>query len=252
MVNSLKHALELPRSSAMNNQDKCDPDWVGWHVFYGVLIPLYIVVGFSCSKTKHRTSLSVSTGQGCREQYTFHRGSFFKALCKAGWELMRGASLGPTPFVALCSVPARGHHPLGSSPCPWASCWTRLHKHRQVPSCSWVGSSPTWVQTFEPSKESPPSLWAVSELLKQWQGRHCPNPCSAKAARSHDQHSSAEKLVELCSWTAAEDYWLIASICGSRRALEHLNATCISSLLHGGGGLFQYYLKLLFICILTE
>lgn len=57
MVNSLKHALELPRSSAMNNQDKCDPDWVGWHVFYGVLIPLYIVVGFSCSKTKHRTSL---------------------------------------------------------------------------------------------------------------------------------------------------------------------------------------------------
>lgn len=60
MVNSLKHALELPRSSAMNNQDKCDPDWIGWHVLYGVLIPLYIVVGFSCSKTKHRTSLSVS------------------------------------------------------------------------------------------------------------------------------------------------------------------------------------------------
>lgn len=64
MVNSLKHALELPGSSAMNNQDKCDPDWVGWHVLYGVLIPLNIVVGFSCSKTKHRTSLSVSTGQG--------------------------------------------------------------------------------------------------------------------------------------------------------------------------------------------
>lgn len=79
MVNSLKHALELPRSSAMNNQDKCDPDWVGWHVFYGVLIPLYIVVGFSCSKTKHRTSLSVSTGHGCREQYTLHLGSFFKS-----------------------------------------------------------------------------------------------------------------------------------------------------------------------------
>jgi len=78
MVNSLKHALELPRSSAMNNQDKCDPDWVGWHVFYGVLIPLYIVVGFSCLKTKHRTSLSVSTGQGYREQCTFHLSSFFK------------------------------------------------------------------------------------------------------------------------------------------------------------------------------
>lgn len=79
MVNSLKHALELPRSSAMNNQDKCDPDWVGWHVLYGVLIPLHIVVGFSCSKTKHRTSLSVSAGQGSREQYTFHLGSFFRS-----------------------------------------------------------------------------------------------------------------------------------------------------------------------------
>lgn len=58
MVNSLKHALQLPRSSAMNNQDKSNSDGVGCHVLYGVLIPLYIVVGFSCLETKDSQGIS--------------------------------------------------------------------------------------------------------------------------------------------------------------------------------------------------
>lgn len=81
-----------------------------------------------------------------------------KALCRAGWELTRGHSLCPIQFVPHFSVPTQGHHPWGSSLCPQASSWTSLHKPRQEPRCLWVGPSSAWVQTSEPSKESPPSL----------------------------------------------------------------------------------------------
>lgn len=70
------------------------------------------------------------------------------------------------------------------------------------------------------------------------------NPCLAEAARSHDQRSSAEKLVELCYWTAAEDYWLMAFICNSRCALEHLNASCMSSIFSWRTGAFPILFKI--------
>lgn len=115
MVNSLKHALELPRSSAMNNQDKCDPDWVGWHVFYGVLIPLYIVVGFSCSKTKHRTSLSVATGRGAESSTHFTASPSSNAVSKEKRELRRGASLSAVRTVPLSCVTVQGHCPVAAA-----------------------------------------------------------------------------------------------------------------------------------------
>lgn len=119
MVNSLKHALELPGSSAMNNQDKCDPDWVGWHVLYGVLIPLNIVVGFSCSKTKHRTSLSVSTGQGADSSTHSTLAPSSKAFVGQG-EHARGVQPVSHPVCTPLLCPHTGPPPLGSSPCPRA------------------------------------------------------------------------------------------------------------------------------------
>lgn len=230
MVNSLKHALELPGSSAMNNQDKCDPDWVGWHVFYGVLIPLNIVVGFSCSKTKHRTSECIHRqGADSRTHST-------SALLQRPF-VGRVSSPGLShPACAPFSVPTQGQHPWGSSPCP-----TRLHKN---PGITEFCQAPPEYSHLNFQRNP---LWVCNSCPKYSNNDEAEvpqkeTPCLAKAAHSHDQHSPPEKLVELCCWTAAEDYWLIAFICNSR-----LNATCISSLPHGGVGLFQYYLKFLFI-----
>lgn len=175
-----------------------------------------------------------------------------KALCRAGWELTGGASLCPIPFVPLSFVPTQAITP-----------WAAAHAHGPHPEqgCTSMDKYPDLYELCQ----APPGYRHLD--LQSQVCNECPKysnndkaelpqretPCLAKAAHSHDQHGSAEKLVELCYWTAAGgDYWLIAFICNSRCALEYINATWISSLLHGEVRLFQYYLKFLFIFISTE
>lgn len=196
MVNSLKHALELPGSSAMNNQDKCDPDWVGWHVLYGVLIPLNIVVGFSCSKTKHSTSLSVSTGQVQRAVHIPPQRPFVG---------QGESSHGVPACVPSCLYPSplspHGASLLGQQPTPMG---LTLNKAAQAQTSTQMFmsciklhlSSDIWTfkaitSKFVTSVQSTQTMTRLMFPQKE-------PPCLAKAAGSHDQHSSAEKLVELC------------------------------------------------------
>lgn len=52
VVDGLEHALQLPRGTAVDHQDKGDSDRVGWHVLHGVLVPLHVLVGFTWGKPK--------------------------------------------------------------------------------------------------------------------------------------------------------------------------------------------------------
>lgn len=194
MVNSLKHALELPRSSAMNNQDKCDPDWIGWHVLYGVLIPLYIVVGFSCSKTKHRTSLSVSESS---THLTLALFFFTKPVSKGKWELPRSASPRSTKTVPTWRLPpGPSHMSTGKDPKVWAPSSSQLHQ-------ALPGHAHLHFQT---------NHLKVSKCRSKYLQNAKVNSSSKKPLtpsnnpHSSDQHSSAERLVKLCYLTAAEDY----------------------------------------------
>lgn len=174
--------------------------------------------------------LSVSTG---RVQTAEHSTSALLQRPFGGRVSSPGLS---HPACAPFSVPTQGQHPWGSSPCP-----TTLHKNpgvtefcRAPPEYSHLNlqRNPLWVCNLCPKYSNNDEAEVPQKET----------PCLAKAAHSHDQHSPPEKLVELCCWTAAGDYWLIAFICNSR-----LNAICISSLPHGGVGLFQYSLKFLLI-----
>lgn len=47
VVNGLEHALQLPRGTAVDDQDEGDSHWVGQHVLHRILVPLNVLVGFA-------------------------------------------------------------------------------------------------------------------------------------------------------------------------------------------------------------
>ena len=50
VVDGLEHALQLPRGTAVDHQDKSDSDRVGQHVLHRILVPLDVLVGFAWGK----------------------------------------------------------------------------------------------------------------------------------------------------------------------------------------------------------